>query len=346
MTSHDPHQSGVQVTYTANTSEEDFLRGERTLSNRGSRAAVATVEVPLQRVGISLLFAFLLGALVAVIWKANANLQPFLAVAGLLFGIILAIPLRYALQHWQRNWWWCALPTPLLFVAIIYFVGNAQFSGAFSGLMLTTLASSLIMGIVRADPPIEPVEEIPSLPDEPVWPPDKWTKETWERWWNALIDWNVYQEKQRDGQAPLPRLSPPPSGELNPGPWQPAAVQQKWYNWFREYQQWRAMVAQIVFSTSPPAYAVVSGSASVPPASAGYAPSAAPAGSPVAFPATWKVQSGPGPFYCAICSKTTPLPVGRQVAQCPGPEFCRQIICRECLTRNRDYCPVCSYREH
>ena len=284
-------------------------------------------ETPLWRVSASAVTALFAGAIAAAIWKTGPVLHWGAVIAALILGFLMVIPLRVGMVEWRRVWWVRILPANILFSLLVWFgVETPTDTASLFAAMAAALVGSLIVtqiNVVELQHPSEFIETRvtpPDRPRDPSWPPDSWSQEQWDAWWQQFSIWNHYRSTQLNEN--VLSLDRPPTHHLIPGYALHPAQVQEWHDWYTEYLRWKSislpMLAPEIVETGPSVDASD-------------------------FPAGWDVQQGDGPFSCAICCRTRPLPIGVSVAICPGPAYCRQPICRACLKANNDKCPSCSY---
>jgi len=312
---HNPNPVVVQVISASPMDAADIIPPSP------GKVVTAKLEPPYWRIGLSSLIAFGLGIATVLAWNAARNLHWILAILGLLYGALIVIPLRNGNRVWKSAWVWRVFPGCLCFAGVVWFSLDTNRDIA----PLVVLLSLLLVAAVAAglsnpyEPPQPEARMVP--PVDPVLDPNQWTPAQWQAWWQQFIKWNIFRTQRGES---VPPLEMPPFALLQPGMPMTARAIHAWQTWYAQYQHW----VQLGRSSVPP-----------PPQS-----SQAEAWNNVttSFPSGWNALSEAGPFACIICRGSF---AGRDIARCPGPETCRSLVCRNCLSRNNNDCPMCGHSQ-
>ncbi len=273
-----------------------------------------------QRIVLSVVLAALLAGSMACAFTRLSAVRGALAPLGLPIGVLLLLPLRYRTRRWQPAMAWQAIPAAATF-GVLSWTGSTHLGYGpgrwhldpvvqFTGLTWVVLfVGTLIRPIGVPQEAQLPGQALSRPANPPDWPPTRWSQEEWVQWWRGMCAWNHFRAVER--REPVTPLSEPPP---LPAPGRESAhLADAWRRWYQEYWDW---------DRPPPPPPV---------------PVATVEERQTPFPEGWEpVAASEGP--CPGCRQ--PVPPGVPVARCPR---CRSVVCRPCVYRQEEKCPVCLY---
>jgi len=279
-------------------------RSRRTEENRGLR------------LGLSVIVAVMLAGMATSAFGLVEGERWLLVGMGVPTGVLLLLPLRYRTREWRAVWWWQGIPA----AAALWLLTSASATAAASPTIPFLLTACAVLFAGTLVKPIAPPADLgapviaPCRPErEPPWPPDSWTQEEWDRWWDELCEWNEY--RVRELREPVALLSPPPPLPSTLGMGISPEARAAWWAWRQEWLAWDAPARETEQEWFEAAEAAEG------------------------FPPGWTPISPDDRRRCVVCADDGRT---RGVPRATCPE-CENVACRSCLAAQKDDCPSCTY---